>query len=88
MLNLHVPRAPPPPPSFQTTASRFFNDIMYGGATYMATGRGFSYTPTSWIVMWCSYGRSHIYLGFELGLLLVVLASTGDCIYLDLSSRW
>lgn len=60
----------------QTTAHYFSNDVTSGGATYIATGRGFAYSPTSWVKLYASYGRSHLHLGFEIGLLGVVLAAT------------
>lgn len=30
---------------------------MYGGASYIQTGRGFSYRPSSFVQLYASYGR-------------------------------
>lgn len=62
----------------QTTAHYFAADVTYGGASYIQTGRGFSYLPTSFVQLFACYGRSHTYLGFDLGLLAVVVAASGS----------
>ena len=62
----------------QTTAYYYAMDVLYGGAGYMASGRGFTYGPSSFVQLYALYSRSHIYLGFDLGLLVVVVATTGS----------
>ena len=52
-----------PKPSVQTTASAFASDVTYGGANYLASGRGFAYRPSSFVMLFASYGRTHLYLG-------------------------
>ncbi|KAG2448290.1 hypothetical protein HYH02_006874 [Chlamydomonas schloesseri] len=63
----------------QTTASSLHSSVMYGGADYIATGRGFSITSSSFIKLFTNYGRSHMALGFELAALAIALAATNDC---------
>ncbi|KAG2448283.1 hypothetical protein HYH02_006867 [Chlamydomonas schloesseri] len=63
----------------QTTASSLHSSIMYGGADYIATGRGFSITSSSFTKLFTNYGRSHMALGFELAALAIALAATNDC---------
>eukprot|EP00955_Chlamydomonas_euryale_P069734 360560-Chlamydomonas_euryale.AAC.3 len=67
----------PPNNASQTTAYYFSHDVLYGGAAYIHTGRGFAYRPSSFVQQYASYGRSHLHLGFELGLLAVVVAAAG-----------
>lgn len=62
----------------QTTAAYFIDSLMYGGAQYIGTGRGFSITSSSFIKLFTNYGRTHVYLGFELAWLAIVLAVTMD----------
>ncbi|EFJ51969.1 hypothetical protein VOLCADRAFT_87013 [Volvox carteri f. nagariensis] len=63
----------------QTTTTALHRSMLYGGATYIATGRGFSITSSSFIKLFANYGRSHISLGFELGAMAVAVAATLDC---------
>ncbi|KAG2499845.1 hypothetical protein HYH03_002136 [Edaphochlamys debaryana] len=63
----------------QTTASALHKSVLYGGASYIATGRGFSITSSSFIKLWANYGRSHMALGFELAAMAIALAATNDC---------
>ena len=58
----------------QTSAYFFVQDVYYGGAAYVATGRGFALTHTSFVSMFSNFGRSHMYFGFQLGLMAFVLA--------------
>ena len=63
----------------QTTTGALHRSMLYGGATYVATGRGFSITSSSFIKLFVNYGRSHIALGFELAAMAVAVAATNDC---------
>ena len=62
----------------QTTASYFANTMLYGGASYHASGRGFNYGPSSFVQLYSLYSRSHLYTGFELFVLMIVVAATGS----------
>lgn len=62
----------------QTTGFYFIDSLMYGGAQYIGTGRGFSITSSSFIKLFTNYGRTHVYLGFELAWLAIVFAITMD----------
>ncbi len=62
----------------QTTNISWGMDVMYGGALYMASGRGFAYGPQSFVQLFVQYSRSHLYLGFELGLLILIVGITGS----------
>ncbi|GIL73021.1 hypothetical protein Vretifemale_3258, partial [Volvox reticuliferus] len=63
----------------QTTAYYFKDDITYGGARYISTGRGFSITSSSFTTLFTNYARSHLYPGMELLHLLILYASVRDC---------
>lgn len=58
----------------QTSAYYFTQIVYYGGAKYIATGRGFDLTHTPFVKQFEAFGRSHIYFGFQLGLMAVMLA--------------
>jgi len=47
----------------QTTASGFITDLLFGGAKYAATGRGYKLASSSVIDLYERFGRSHMYLG-------------------------
>ena len=57
----------------------FAEDINYGGARYIPTGRGFSFTTSSFIRLFTFYGRSHLYPGFELLFMALMLLAFMDC---------
>ncbi|PNH12435.1 1,3-beta-glucan synthase component FKS1, partial [Tetrabaena socialis] len=63
----------------QTTTTALHRSTLYGGATYVATGRGFSITSSSFIKLFANYGRSHIALGFELAAMAIAVAATNEC---------
>ncbi|KAG2442546.1 hypothetical protein HXX76_002632 [Chlamydomonas incerta] len=63
----------------QTTAAFFKDDITYGGARYISTGRGFSITSAAFTTLYTNYARSHLYLGGELLHLLLLTAAVEDC---------
>ncbi len=63
----------------QTTTTALHRSVLYGGATYLATGRGFSITSSSFIKLFANYGRSHIALGFELIAMAIAVAATLEC---------
>jgi 1,3-beta-glucan synthase len=58
----------------QTSAYYFTQITYYGGAKYIATGRGFALTHTPFVKVFSNFGRSHIYFGFQLGMLATMLA--------------
>lgn len=58
----------------QTSAHYFSQDVYYGGASYIATGRGFALTHSSYVKLYSSFGRSHIYFGYQLALMALTLA--------------
>ncbi|GLC38942.1 hypothetical protein PLESTB_000464000 [Pleodorina starrii] len=64
----------------QTTAAALHRSMLYGGATYIATGRGFSITSSSFIKLFANYGRSHIALGFELAAMAMAVAANLECV--------
>ena len=61
----------------QTSAYYFTQIVYYGGAKYIATGRGFDLTHTPYVKHYESFGRSHILFGFQLGLMATMLAFLG-----------
>ena len=60
---LYYPSSPLAYQPAQTTASAFAADVTYGGANYLASGRGFAYHPSSFVLLYASYGRTHLHLG-------------------------
>jgi hypothetical protein len=58
----------------QTTCQFFSSGIVHGGATYIGTGRGFAYRPTSFTQLYHLYGRTHLLPGAEL---LALLSAIG-----------
>lgn len=71
----------------QTTAWYFQDDITYGGARYIGTGRGFNITTNSFIKVFSNYARSHLYYGMELVALALVVAIASDCVVSRQQSR-
>lgn len=61
----------------QTSAYYFTQIVYYGGAKYIATGRGFDLKHTSYVKQFEAFGRSHMYFGFQLALIAVMLAVLG-----------
>lgn len=49
----------------------------YGGAKYIATGRGFALTHTSFVQQFTAFGRSHIHFGLQLAMMALLLAFLG-----------
>mmetsp|Transcript_7771 Transcript_7771/g.23366 ORF Transcript_7771/g.23366 Transcript_7771/m.23366 type:complete len:731 (-) Transcript_7771:730-2922(-) len=65
----------------QQTSRVFYEEaLQYGGAQYLATGRGFAITSSSFIKLYTNYGRTHIYTGFELGFLCILFYILDDCL--------
>jgi 1,3-beta-glucan synthase component len=58
----------------RTTAHFFVNDVFYGGAKYIPTGRGYALKHNSFVKVYSNYARSHLYYASELLLLLILLA--------------
>ncbi|KAK9796256.1 hypothetical protein WJX73_006556 [Symbiochloris irregularis] len=61
----------------RTQAFYFLEDVLYGGAQYVATGRGFALQRSSFVKIYTMYARSHLYWGLELVLLLALLWGIG-----------
>ena len=61
----------------QTSAYYFTQIVYYGGAKYIATGRGFDLTHTPFVKHYEAFGRSHILFGFQLALMATMLALLG-----------
>ncbi|KAK9815749.1 hypothetical protein WJX72_008855 [[Myrmecia] bisecta] len=61
----------------QTSAYYFKQDILYGGAKYIPTGRGYALRHNSFVKVYTSYARSHLYFAAEIVLLLILLAVVG-----------
>ncbi|EFN56001.1 hypothetical protein CHLNCDRAFT_145389 [Chlorella variabilis] len=55
----------------RTTAFYFANDVQYGGAKYIPTGRGYAIKHNTFV--YTSYARSHLYYAAELLLLAILL---------------
>lgn len=47
----------------QTSAYNFTYDLLFGGAKYLPTGRGYKLAPTSFKDLYRRFGRSHFYFG-------------------------
>lgn len=47
----------------QTSAYSFTYDLLFGGAKYLPTGRGYKLAPTSFKDLYRRFGRSHFYFG-------------------------
>jgi len=56
----------------QTKAFFFNNSVMFGGAKYRATGRGFVLSRDSFTRIYRTYARSHIYPAIKLLFMMVV----------------
>eukprot|EP00966_Prymnesium_polylepis_P091811 2125391-Prymnesium_polylepis.1 len=56
----------------QTKGHNYGFAVNYGRAGYVATGRGYSIDTSSMVTMYGNYAASHIYFGFEIGLMLFV----------------
>ena len=65
----------------RTTSYFFKTDVLYGGAKYVATGRGYALKHNSFVWVYKNYGRSHLYYAFELLGLLIILALSGASDY-------
>ena len=61
----------------RTTARFFLRDVQYGGAAYIATGRGYQLHHNSFVHVYSQYSRSHLYYAAELLLLLILLPLLG-----------
>ncbi|KAG2500434.1 hypothetical protein HYH03_002002 [Edaphochlamys debaryana] len=68
---------------FRSVTSSFHlaRATLFGGASYVATGRGFSLQRKSFTQVYVNYGRSHLYLGADvlaMTILILIVASNGD----------
>lgn len=57
----------------RTTAYYFSNDVHYGGAKYISTGRGYAIKHNTFVKVYTSYARSHLYYAAELLMLAILL---------------
>ena len=62
----------------QTCSFVFADNLQHGGAAYHASGRYFSYGPSSFVQLYALYSRTHLYLGYELAIFVIVVAATGS----------
>lgn len=73
----------------RTTAFFFWNDVLYGGAKYIPTGRGYAIKHNSFVKVYTSYARSHLYFAAELLLLAVLLLLVDTKSYAQIAwSTW
>ena len=63
----------------QTVATSFQNDMNYGAAKYVGTGRGFNISSMDFVKIYTLYARTHLYQGFELLFVLTTLYIVRDC---------
>eukprot|EP00201_Polytomella_parva_P021635 CAMPEP_0175046592 /NCGR_PEP_ID=MMETSP0052_2-20121109/5116_1 /TAXON_ID=51329 ORGANISM="Polytomella parva, Strain SAG 63-3" /NCGR_SAMPLE_ID=MMETSP0052_2 /ASSEMBLY_ACC=CAM_ASM_000194 /LENGTH=743 /DNA_ID=CAMNT_0016310355 /DNA_START=1211 /DNA_END=3442 /DNA_ORIENTATION=- len=63
----------------QTIAMSFSKVMAYGGAKYIATGRGFSLQTTDFVKLYCMYARTHLYFAFELAFFIGPIYLTARC---------
>ncbi|CAA0825289.1 Callose synthase 11 [Striga hermonthica] len=66
--------------SMGTRSHYFGRTILHGGAKYRATGRGFVVQHKSFAENYRLYARSHFIKGIELGVILIVYASTSPLV--------
>ena len=58
----------------QTDASAFVEDMSYGGARYVGTGREFALMHNPFVTLYVRYARTHLYFAAKLILLCIMLA--------------
>jgi len=58
----------------QTDASAFVEDMNYGGARYVGTGREFALMHNPFVTLYVRYARTHFYFAYNLVLLCILLA--------------
>ncbi|GFR52418.1 hypothetical protein Agub_g14990 [Astrephomene gubernaculifera] len=65
---------------FRSTTSAFHlgRAVLFGGASYVATGRGFSLRRKSFTQVYVNYGRSHLYFGADILLMVVLILVAGN----------
>ncbi|KAK9800796.1 hypothetical protein WJX73_005277 [Symbiochloris irregularis] len=61
----------------RTSAYHFLEDVVWGGASYVDTGRGVPLTRLSFVQLYSDYARSHIYWAVQLFVLLLLLHLVG-----------
>lgn len=57
----------------RTTAYYFSQDVQFGGAKYIPTGRGYALRHNSFVKIYSSYARSHLYYAVEILILLIIM---------------
>lgn len=61
----------------QTSAYSFTYDLLFGGAKYLPTGRGYKLAATSFKELYRRFGRSHFYFGAILLMYAVACIAAG-----------
>ncbi|PNH09842.1 Callose synthase 7, partial [Tetrabaena socialis] len=75
-----------------TSAYHMGRAVLFGGASYIATGRGFSLRRKTFTQVYVNYGRSHLYLGADIlmmvTLILVVANNGGNALPVPMAAMW
>lgn len=72
----------------QTSAHMFTYDLLFGGAKYLPTGRGYKLAPTSFKDLYRRFGRSHFYFGAVLLMYAVACVAAGHLGGAELFVLW
>eukprot|EP00775_Hariotina_reticulata_P008714 gene8714-8895_t len=72
----------------QTSAFSFTQDLLFGGAKYLATGRGYKLQPTSYKDLFRRFGRSHMYFGAVLLQYSIAVITAGHLTDLRIFVLW
>jgi hypothetical protein len=72
----------------QTSAHMFTYDLLFGGAKYLPTGRGYKLAPTSFTDLYRRFGRSHFYFGAVLLQYVVACVAAGHLTGAGLLVLW
>ena len=68
----------------QTRCHYFLQTLLAGNAKYRPTGRGFVITHASFDENFRFFASSHLYFGFELGVMLILYGLHSDTVDVDL----
>ncbi|KAG2496933.1 hypothetical protein HYH03_004939 [Edaphochlamys debaryana] len=65
---------------FRSTTSAFHlgRAVLFGGASYVATGRGFSLRRKTFTQVYVNYGRSHLTLGADILVMVILILVVGN----------
>ncbi|PNH12038.1 Callose synthase 5 [Tetrabaena socialis] len=61
-----------------TSAFHLGRAVLFGGASYVATGRGFSLRRKTFTQVYVNYGRSHLYLGADILIMVILILVAGN----------